>query len=157
MLPFYTCSRSKSCGYLYKLNQNNFGKPSQEIPDRRRLWLSIGLSVFFFLAEAIKEGIFVYSKRRLPGIQLGLCLGELLLFLMFSIIGVWGWRNSCIFPAAFLLWNLGRGMVCLSQEKEEEGRERKSGAPPAGIGVLSAPGSFIPSHEAGSCIRKLCL
>lgn len=51
----------------------------------------------------------------------------------------------------------GRGMVCLSQEKEEEGRERKSGAPPAGIGVLSAPGSFIPSHEAGSCVRKLCL
>ena len=51
----------------------------------------------------------------------------------------------------------GRGMVCFSQEKEEEGRERKSGAPPAGIGVLSAPGSFIPSHEAGSCVRKLCL
>ena len=41
----------------------------------------------------------------------------------------------------------GRGMVCLSQEKEEEGRERKSGAPPAGIGVLSAPGSFIPHDE----------
>lgn len=51
MLPFYTCSRSKSCGYLYKLNQNNFGKPSQEIPDRRRLWLSIGLSVFFSLQK----------------------------------------------------------------------------------------------------------
>lgn len=42
----------------------------------------------------------------------------------------------------------GRGMVCLSQEKEEKGRDRKSSAPPAGIGVLSAPGGFIPSDEA---------
>ena len=50
-----------------------------------------------------------------------------------------------------------RGMVWPGQEKEEEGRDRKSGAPPAGIGILSAPGGFIPSHEAGSCVRKLCL
>lgn len=101
----------------------------------------------FFLAEAIKEGIFIYSKRRLPGIQLGLCLGELLLFLLFSIIGVWA-GGIPVFSGGISFVEPGRGMVCLSQEKEEKGRDRKSSAPPAGIGVLSAPGGFIPSDEA---------
>lgn len=60
----------------------------------------------FFLTEAIKEGIFVYRKKRIPGLQLSFCLGELLLFLLLSIMGVWGWRNSWFFPAAYLLWSL---------------------------------------------------
>lgn len=74
----------------------------------------------FFLAEAIKEGIFVYSKRRLPGFQLLFGLGELLLFLLFSIIGVWGWRNSCIFPAAFLLWNLAGAWYALVRKRRKK-------------------------------------
>ena len=74
----------------------------------------------FFLAEAIKEGIFVYSKRRLPGLQLLFGLGELLLFLLFSIIGVWGWRNSCIFPAAFLLWNLAGAWYALVRKRRKK-------------------------------------
>ncbi|WP_337659142.1 hypothetical protein [Eisenbergiella tayi] len=93
----------------------------------------------FFLAEAIKEGIFVYSKRRLPGIQLGLCLGELLLFLMFSIIGVWGWRNSCIFPAAFLLWNLAGAWYALVRK-----RRKKAGSGRAVLRLLVLAFCLLP-------------